>query len=87
MEIKPTQLNGSYRTGTLLNYTKSKIVHILGFMPNVEDDPEKVVNSWAFTLDGFECAIWDYKNSHFVNCWSVYDPHNVMGKFFIVEQL
>ena len=87
MIIKPAQIAMTYRTGTIKNYTYNQIVEILGFAPNVNDDPKKVVNSWAFTVDGFEAAIWDYDNSHFVGCWSIYDPHNVLGHLFVVENI
>ena len=86
MQILPIKLSGSHRTGTLTKYTKEQIIDILGFAPNVEDDPDKVVNSWAFTLDGCECAIWDYKGSHHYEIWSVYDPANVLSKLFTMEQ-
>ena len=86
MQIIPIHLSGSYRTGTIAKYTKQQIIAILGFAPNVEDDEEKVVNSWAFMVDGAECAIWDYKGSHHYNMWSVYDPHGVLDKLFVMEK-
>ena len=86
MQIIPIHLSGSYRTGTIAKYTKQQIIAILGFAPNVEDDEEKVVNSWAFMVDGCECAIWDYKGSHHYNMWSVYDPHAVLNKLFVMEK-
>ena len=86
MQIIPIHLSGSYRTGTLAKHTKQQIIDILGFEPNVADDPDKVVNSWAFMVDGCECAIWDYKSSHHYNMWSVYDPHKVLSKLFVMEK-
>lgn len=35
-----------------------------------DDDPYKVKFSWAFLVDGKECAIWDYKGAR----WSGYGP-------------
>lgn len=35
-----------------------------------DDDPSKVKFSWAFLVDGKECAIWDYKGTR----WSGYGP-------------
>lgn len=35
-----------------------------------DDDPDKVKFSWAFLVDGKECAIWDYKGTR----WSGYGP-------------
>jgi hypothetical protein len=86
MQIIPIQLSGSYRTGTLSKYTKRQIIDILGFEPNIADDEKKVVNSWAFMVDGHECAIWDYKGSHHYNIWSIYDPHNVLCNLFTLEK-
>lgn len=82
LAITPTQLDGTYKTGGLQNLGKADIVQVLGFKPNVVDDPDKVVNSWAFLVDGKPCAIWDYKGSHQVGMWSVYDPKNVLRTLF-----
>ena len=76
-------LNGSYRTGGLKDITKRQIMEVLGFAPNVQDDELKVVNSWAFNVNGREvCAIWDYKGSHLYNRWSCYDPAGVLPALF-----
>jgi len=76
-------LNGSYRTGGLKDITKRQIMEVLGFAPNVDDDELKVVNSWAFNVNGREvCAIWDYKGSHLYNRWSCYDPAGVLPALF-----
>jgi hypothetical protein len=83
--IRPASLNSTYRTGGLQNLTATQIIDILGIRPNVQDDPDKVVNSWAFTVDGKPCAIWDYKGSHIVQMWSVYDPENALGVLFKSE--
>lgn len=39
---------GPSKTGTLKGITIQEITKILGMTPNVEDDLEKVVNSWSF---------------------------------------
>ena len=83
--IKPTELTGTYRTGRLTNITKAMLVEAIGFAPNAIDDPDKVVNSWSFTIDDKPCAVWDYKGSHMLNIWSIYDPHNVIDKLFIMR--
>ena len=86
--IKPVNTaNGTYRTGGLVNLTKSQIINVLGFKPNVDDDPDKVVNSWAFTIDGDLCAIWDYKGSHLFNRWSCYDPTGALPALFDVSNI
>ena len=73
---------GTFKTDTLIGVTKEDIVQILGFEPNVQDDTDKVVNSWAFRINGLPCAIWDWKGSHEVQRWSVYDPHGMMNMIF-----
>lgn len=75
--------NGSYRMGGLKNISKAQITEVLGFAPNALDDPDKVVNCWAFNVNGTEvCGIWDYKGSHMFNRWSFYDPAGVLPALF-----
>ena len=52
MEIVANNKTGSYRTGVLNAITVDQIVEALGFKANCIDDPDKVVNSWGFTVDG-----------------------------------
>ena len=74
MKIIPTtRFFDSYKQGSI-HATKEQIVEVLGFEPNVEDDPDKVVNSWGFTLDGEVAAIWDYKGSELRNEYSYFNP-------------
>lgn len=73
---------GSSRTGSLKNITKEGIEAVLGFPPNVQDDPDKVENSWGFKIDGEAFGIWDYKGSHHVKSWSTYGPSQVLIKLF-----
>ena len=72
----------SHRTGTLYDINVQTISRILGFEPNVDDDPYKVVNSWAFEVDGKPCAIWDYKGSHLRGQFSTFGSHKVFDKLF-----
>jgi len=75
--------NGSYRMGGLKNLTRAQIIGVLGFPPNAQDDPDKVVNSWAFNVNGKDvCGIWDYNGSHKFNRWSYYDPAGVLPALF-----
>jgi hypothetical protein len=83
--IRPASLNSTYRTGGLQNLTATQIIDILGMKPSVQDDEDKVVNSWEFTVDGKPCAIWDYKGSHYVQMWSVYDPEGALPTLFKPE--
>lgn len=77
--IKPKTNVASYKTGTLTGKNKFDIERALGFPPNVDDDPDKVRYSWAFTINGRECAIWDWKGSADHDVWSVYDPGLVLA--------
>lgn len=77
VKIKPIN-----RAGLCLSYylspniTVEQISEVLGFSPNVKDDPDKVKYSWGFTINGKKCGIWDYKGSR----WSVYDPSGHLVK-------
>jgi hypothetical protein len=90
MLIKRCESQGSYREGTVTNVTRRKITQLLGFPPNVDDDAKKVTASWAFTVDGQYCAVWDYKGSFKYKLASCYGPHDaltkVFGKFYIPEK-
>ena len=86
MKVTPSQNGGSHRTGGLENITVDRINKVLGFKPNIEDDPYKVVNSWGFsvTLRGkvHECGIWDYKGSQNWNSFSTCGPDEVFRALF-----
>ena len=82
MKITPCDNAGSHRKGSLVNITAQGISKILGFKPNVEDDPDKVVNSWAFKAEGKKCAIWDYKGSHLDQMFSTYGDSSTLKKIF-----
>jgi hypothetical protein len=87
MKITPSKESGNSRTGTLSNITVEEITTILGFGPNCEDDPAKVVNSWGFDVtleDGksFHCGIWDYKGSHHLRQFSCDGPATVLKTLF-----
>jgi len=82
MNIIPVDRAGQYKMATLSNYTKDQIEQILGFAPNIKDDPSKVSYSWGFTIDGELCGIWDYYHSHNQNEWSVFGPISTLQKLF-----
>jgi len=82
MKIEPNDEAGGGRTGTLQNISVAEINRILGFTPNVEDDPDKVVNSWGFKADGIPCGIWDYKGSHKAGQFSTDGPEVVFKTLF-----
>ena len=80
--VIPDTRGGACRTGTLLNTKSAEITKILGFKPNVEDDPNKVVNSWGFTVAGTLCGIWDYKGSHKWGQYSTNGPTHIFKALF-----
>jgi len=61
--ITPCPICGGGRSGSLKNITAEEIAAVLGFPPNVADDPDKVTSSWSFDCDGRAGAIWDYCGS------------------------
>jgi hypothetical protein len=69
--IVPVDVPGESKVANLENVTYEQICKVLGFAPNVEDDPDKVKYSWGFTIDGEPAGIWDYYGSSSINRWSV----------------
>ena len=82
MNIVPVDRAGPYRTGTLDLVTPEDIEKVLGFPPNIEDDPDKVKYSWGFEADGKFAAIWDYKDSYKLRVFSIYDPNGIIATLF-----
>jgi hypothetical protein len=83
MQIEPHDEPGSHWMGSIdSGYTPREITRILGFKPNIQDDPVKVKHSWGFKADGKRCAIWDYKG----NRWSIYGPQEVFDVLFPPKQ-
>lgn len=90
--IKPVDEPGSYRTSCILGLTETDISGILGFVPNIEGDPEKVQFSWGAIVlydDGTEhyIGIWDYKGSAAYREFSAYGPRNVLIDVFGEEHV
>lgn len=81
-KIVPVNWPGDSRTGTLSNITVAEINKILGFEPNVEDDPIKVKHSWSFTVDGERCGVWDYKGSERLNQFSTSGSDAALKRVF-----
>ena len=82
LKIVPVQDVSSHRTGRIVGLSKVQIDRILGFKPNVADDPYKVKYSWAFNVQGSDCAIWDYKGSHKIKEYSAYGPADKLRAVF-----
>jgi hypothetical protein len=77
--IKPIELAGSHKTGSLPDsLTVKDIERVLGFAANFDGDYGKVQFSWSFEVDGKQCGIWDYKGIR----WSIFDPQNVLPELF-----
>lgn len=79
LNIVPNREGGSHKTGSLSEMlTVSDIKEKLGFGANRDDDTSKVKHSWSFTVNGKQCAIWDYKGSR----WSTFGPREAFVKIF-----
>lgn len=87
LEILPLEEVASYKQGNLIGLSASEISVKLGFNPNFADDPDKVENSWAFSANGEECAIWDYKGSHAFGRFSYFGPREVFAQLFGEDHL
>lgn len=78
-KIAPVDRAGDSRTGSLSSELSVEDINtILGFPPNVQDDPDKVKYSWGFTIDGVRCGIWDYRGGR----WSTFGPREAFVKVF-----
>ena len=62
----------------LTGLSVADVTRILGFAANCSDDPDKVQNSWGFTVDGVRCGVWDYKGFKF----STFGPADALKKVF-----
>lgn len=79
MRIQPIDEPGAHATGSLSSsLTVDQINKVLGFAPNVRDDPDKVKHSWGFLADGEPCGIWDYRGRR----WSTYGPPEIFRQLF-----
>lgn len=88
LHIMPTtQWFSSHRTGGLEGLSAADIVRALNFEPNVDDDADKVVNSWRCYVDGAPFAVWDYKGSHHAKRWSIYDPQHKAMDIFPLDKI
>ena len=85
IEIYPCTTVGSHKTGSLpCDMSPENISEVLGFEPNIDDDPDKVVYSWGAhvvdqeTNESYDIAVWDYKGSR----WSTYGNPDVLERIF-----
>lgn len=82
MKITPTPTPGDSKQGTIKNITPEEISGILGFPPNVDDDPEKVNFSWGFLVNGVRCGIWDYYESYKEGEFRFFGPKKIFIALF-----
>lgn len=57
--IEPINDVGSYKQHAIVGLNAAAIAKKIGFAANVKDDPNKVKFSWAFSVNGQACAVWD----------------------------
>jgi len=82
VEIRPATDVGSCKQHTIYGLSAEQIALTLGFTANQADDPRKVKFSWGFTVNGKECAVWDWKGSHLFNEFSAYGPVAELSRAF-----
>lgn len=87
MNITPINKAGPHRTGGLAGLNVDQITAIVGFEPNINDDPEKVTASWGFEVlddqgNTHDCGIWDYKGSARARRFSTYGPKSIFVHLF-----
>ena len=78
MNIVRARVRGG-RQGQLVGFRRNRITAVLGFVPNVEDDPVKIGQAWGFEADGMPGAIWQYKGSP---DWSYHGPEGLFVRLF-----
>ena len=95
MKFSPSTAIGSSRQGVIRDITAEEIEEIFGFGPNVDDDPYKVVHSWAVDVTDvpfwndsdperhtWTVHVWDYKGSHKFRQFSVCGDPDIMHMIF-----
>lgn len=81
-EIIPFPKAGRYREHSLSGLTAEAVEALLGFPPNVEDDPDKVSHSWGFAVNGEHCGVWSYRGSEKLGVWSAFGPAEQLRAIF-----
>ena len=82
MNIQPLNSPGSHKTALIFGLSPDQITALLGFKPNVKDDPYKVSHSWGFTAEGKACGVWSWKGSEKVNQFSACGPVGLLAEIF-----
>lgn len=81
-DIHPCEIGTHYKQHTLTGLTQKQITSALSFDPNCDSWDGKSVAIWEFTVNGKECAVWDYKGSHKSGKWSAYGPTELLKQIF-----
>jgi len=74
VDIRRAEITTSWRTAKLTpDLSIDDICERLGFVPNGGVDHNKVTVCWEFTVNGSQCAVWDYKGVR----WSAFGPGRI----------
>ena len=85
--VKPALVCDTWRQATIKGLSVAEITARIGFEPNEEGDPDKVVNEWGFSVNGRKCAVWDYAGSHLANRFSGFGPLDALIAVFGAEHV
>lgn len=70
------------RTGSLAYTGEGDISARLGFQPTRHSVEGISDQEWLFTVDGVQCAIWDWRGAGRHGCWSTFGPASVFAALF-----
>ena len=101
MKFSPSAVIGSSRQGVIRDITAEEIEEIFGFAPNVDDDPYKVVHSWAVDVsevpEPVRVDTWGILAMPPVDTWTIhvwdykgsheFGQFSVCGNPFILEMI
>ena len=82
MNIQPLNSPGSHKTATIFGLSADQVAALIGFPPNVKDDPYKVSHSWGFTADGKPFGVWSWKGSEKRNEFSACGSVGILAEIF-----
>ena len=87
MKITPTEIEMSYKTGTIFGFTIDEITKALGVTPRASADG-KCRAIWDFSVElnheTHNCSIWDWKGSSDQKYFSCFMPSEIQDE---VEKL
>jgi hypothetical protein len=87
MKITPTEIEMSYKTGTIFGFTVDEITKALGITPRASNDGKSCA-MWDFSVElngeTHDCSIWDWKGSSSEKYFSCFMPFQIQDE---VEKL